>query len=362
MSGGASAVRGSRGQRRARRISSGVSRLAILIAVSGCERGTPGPTAQPTADAAVTVAPMLPPSEASAAAALAAALGPADAGPHEAPDAGAPRAAATDPFHGKKVTAGKAIGHTSVVFKLTFADGSRAAFKPASHRGPARFRGEIAAYRLALALGLDNVPPAFEHDFVAADLRAALDPAAATLFADEAIVSDAGLVRGALIPWVEGLEFPPLERDPLHAQWSAALEHDAPANDGGVTDLASLAAQMSTLIVFDVLDGNWDRWSGGNIGRVKDTYLYIDNDGAFFPNPPAKAMARGWERLDEVDRFSKDLVSRLRAFDDADGGVLAASGLGDAAIKGFRERRTRVLAAIDAKIARYGEPSVLVFP
>ncbi len=339
------------------RIFSGFLKLGILIPLFGCERGAPAPTTQPTADAAATVAAMLPPSEASAASALAAALGPADAGPHEAPDAGAPRAAATDPFHGKKVTAGKAIGHTSVVFKLTFADGSRAAFKPASHRGPARFRGEIAAYRLALALGLDNVPPAFEHDLVAADLRAALDPAAAALFSDEAIVSDAGLVRGALIPWVEGLEFPPLERDPLHAQWSAALKATAP-----LADYPIVAAQMSTLIVFDVLDGNWDRWSGGNIGLAHGTYLYIDNDGAFFPNPPAKAMSRGWERLDEVDRFSKDFVTRLRAFDDADGGVLAASGLGDAAIKGFRERRTHVLTVIDAKIAKYGEPSVLAFP
>ena len=154
---------------------------------------------------------------------------------------------------------------------------------------------------------------------------------------------------------------PPLERDPLHAQWSAALKHDAPPGDAGA-DLARLAAQMSTLIVFDVLDGNWDRWSGGNIGFARGTYLYIDNDGAFFPSPPAKAMSRGWERLDEVDRFSRDLVTRLRAFDDADGGVLAASGLSDAAQKGFRERRARVLTVIDAKIAKYGEPSVLVFP
>ncbi len=344
--------------------------LGILIG-PGCDRGTPpAPTVAPATDASPTVAPILPPSETQAAWALANALGPADAGPQPDIDSGAPHALAADPFPGAKVTAGKSIGHTSVVFKLTLASGQRAAFKPTSHRGGARFRGEIAAYRLGVALGLSNVPPAFEHDFVASDLRAALDPQAAALFTDEAVTTDAGLVRGALIPWIDGLEFPPLERDPLHAAWSQALRHDAPmpaasadgASDAGAVNLAILAPQMSTLIVFDVLDGNWDRWSGGNIGRVHDAYLYIDNDGAFFPNPPAKAMTRGWARLDEVDRFSRDFVTRLRAFDDGDGGVLASSGLGDVAIKGFRERRTRVLAVIDAKIARYGEPSVLAFP
>ena len=341
--------------------------MAIMVAIPSCAKRAPSGAAGSTVDAASTITPLLPPSTDAAAAALAAALGPADAGPRAPLDSGAAHSLAVDPYPGEKVTAGKAIGHTSVVFKLTFEGGARAAFKPASHRGPARFRGEIAAYRLGVALGLANVPPAFEHDFVAADLRAALDPAAAALFTDEAIVADSGIVKGALVPWIDGLECPPLERDPLHAAWSAALEHDAPLSpaspaDTGIPDLASLAAQMSTLVVFDVLDGNWDRWSGGNIGRVKDTYLYIDNDGAFFPNPPAKALARGWQRLGEVDRFSRDLVTRLRGFDDADGGVLAASGLGEAAIKGFRARRAKVLAVIDAKIARYGEASVLVFP
>ena len=95
---------------------------------------------------------------------------------------------------------GKSIGHTSVVFKLALDGGLDVAYKPRSHRGGERFHGEIAAYRLAVALGLDNVPPAVPRSFPADVLRKSLDDQASALFAQEGVVEEGGTVRGALIP------------------------------------------------------------------------------------------------------------------------------------------------------------------
>ena len=72
--------------------------------------------------------------------------------------------------------AAKSIGHTSVVFKIELTTGKKAAFKPASRRGPIRYKGEIAARRLAVALGLANVPRAFFRTLEAAKLAGAKAP------------------------------------------------------------------------------------------------------------------------------------------------------------------------------------------
>src|SRR5580700_10938504 len=91
-------------------------------------------------------------------------------------DAGAGADADADAGAAEPVAA-TSIGHTSYVLKLRLSDGAKAAFKPRSKLplGDHRYRGEIAAYRLARALGLDNVPPAFPRAFDAATLRS-LEP------------------------------------------------------------------------------------------------------------------------------------------------------------------------------------------
>ena len=265
---------------------------------------------------------------------------------------------ATDPFLGQLPIAGKSIGHTSVAFKLTAANGAVAAFKPTSRRGGKRWLGEIAAYRMATELGLTNVPPAFGHVFARGPLHDALDPSAMTLFDAQVMTDEAGAIEGALIPWVKDLEFPAVERSPLFAAWTTALRHDAPLPAADSPE-AALAAQMSTLVIFDLLDANWDRWSGGNVGQLKgtNTYLYIDNDGAFFAHPPEAALTRAWARFAAIDRFSASFVARLRAFGAPNmGNVLEPDVLAQ-----MDQRKSRILKAIDDKIARYGESSVLVF-
>jgi SH3-like domain-containing protein len=260
----------------------------------------------------------------------------------------------------------ESIGHTSVVFRVDFAGGLRAAYKPESKRGHKRYRGEIAAFRLAKLLGLPNVPAAGLRVFSRAALRAAANahPRAASLF-DAEVVDRGGRVYGSLVPWIHHLQFTPVEAPTERTQWERELRHgeEIPA------DRRSLDAQISTLVVFDALTGNWDRWSGANVGidRATGTLLFVDNDAAFFdPVPPAfkpqMKLVRG------VERFSRSLVARLRALD----AIALADAFGDEepgtpllaarVVAACDQRRRDVLALVDAKIAALGEAAVLYFP
>jgi hypothetical protein len=265
--------------------------------------------------------------------------------------------------------AAKSIGHTSVVFRVDFdSDGGplRAAYKPESKRGHRRYRGEVAAYRLGKLLALPNVPPAGIRILPREALRVAAqsDPKALALFDDE-VIDEKGRVHGALMPWIDKLEFAPVESPTETARWKKWLQNgsDIPA------DQRAYAAQISTLVVFDALTGNWDRWSGANVGIDKKTnmLLFVDNDGAFFdPVPPIfapqMALLRG------VDRFSRSLVTRLRAID----ALMLADAFGDeepgvpllpARVVAAADQRCKdVLAIVDEKIKALGEPAVLYFP
>ena len=259
--------------------------------------------------------------------------------------------------------AARSIGHTSVVLKLKLRDGLDAAWKPASTRGPARYKGEIAAYRLATALGLSNVPPAI--------LRKVDRRTLTQLLRDPALLGElpAGdVVPGALIPWIKGLRFLPLESSqPEWQRWLSA---------GGrvPTEKMSLARQISTMIAFDYVTANWDRWSGGNVGwglpaprADGDELLFIDNDAAFFEAPPAVQMAAMQKRLATVARFSRTFVKQLRGLTLE--GVRVALGeeepgrplLPSTIQAGVMARTTDLLRVIDASIARNGDREGLFF-
>jgi hypothetical protein len=255
---------------------------------------------------------------------------------------------------------GRSVGHTSVVFKIELANGKKCAFKPATRRGIKRYKGEVAARRLAIALGLPNVPPAMLRTFRDAELRPVLP---AELYASEVVVDAAGLVKGALIPWIDGLEFLPLESD---TKWKAWLRRGAEIPD----DQRTVAADASTMVAFDFLTGNWDRWSGGNIGfdRPSGHVLFIDNDGAFFEVVPLDSLARSRRLLAGIDRYSRSFVERLRAMDD--NALSAAIGeessgaplISAKALTGVVERRAELLGILDAKLADAGDAETLAFP
>lgn len=265
---------------------------------------------------------------------------------------------------------GKSIGHTSIVFKVGLEGGRLAAYKPRSKVGGERFRGEIAAYRLARAWGLNNVPEADFRAFPAPALSTVLDDAAKQVFADQVIIEGDGTVRGALIPWISHLEFLPLEKPEQRAKWTPWLES---ADAGAPTKCdAWLAGQISTMIAFDVMTGNWDRWSSGNIGNGLGsgctTVLYIDNDGAFFDPPPKQFMDRQLAELHKLRHFSKSFATALRSTnEDALRRALGEESRGrpllpEKLVLAFMARRQIVLDAIAGATKAWGEESTLSLP
>ena len=76
--------------------------------------------------------------------------------------------------------------------------------------------------------------------------------------------------------------------------------------------------QVSRMLVFDTVTGNWDRWSGGNVGLSKDgSLLFIDNDGAFLDPFPRDAFKQQDAYSKRLAVFPQGLMQRLRDLDDA---------------------------------------------
>jgi hypothetical protein len=273
-----------------------------------------------------------------------------------------------DPYLTTRPSTAKSIGHTSYVLKLTFENGLGAVFKPRSNLplGCCRYKGEIAAYRLARALGLTHVPRAIPHEFAASELRAAMTQQGADQFDRMAQVDPTGRVRGALMPWIERYEDVALERPAWRARWQAWLmDPDVHIEDAD----RPLARAISTMLAFDYITANWDRWSGGNVARdgASGTLLYVDNDGAFFETPPERSLSRQAAVLGRVLRFSRSFVAALRALDtmrlreafgtDSRGEPLLSTRI----VSGADARKRTVIGIVDAKVAQVGEAATMFF-
>ena len=296
---------------------------------------------------------------------------PTDAGPRAAasvaPSVSAAPAVApsavVDPFLTAAPVGSKSIGHTSYVLKLRLEGGAVAAFKPRSKLplGGHRYKGEIAAYRLATALGLDNVPRAIPRTFDAARLGALQSD-----FAEKGLPDDDGRIRGALMPWIDGYRVLPLEEKDSRARWEAWLFD---ARSSIPEDRRTLAASVSTMIAFDYVTANWDRWSGGNVAENSATgrVLFVDNDGAFYEGPDPAALARQRALLARVTRFSRRFVAALRGMDaakvrDAVGDEAVGVPLvSERVVAGVAARCAAVVGVVDARIGDAGEGGTLAF-
>jgi hypothetical protein len=282
----------------------------------------------------------------------------------------AARAAPEPRLPADEPVAAKSIGHTSYVLKVTLSGGAVGVFKPRSHRtlGDRRYRGEIAAYRLATALGLPNVPHAAPRAFGVAALRAACasTPGTAEQFDREALVDADGTVRGAFTDWIPDYRVLPLEEATWRARWEPWLT--GPSASVPKPD-RTLASAISTMLAFDYLTANWDRWSGANVARAgaDGDVLYVDNDGAFYERPNPEALDRQLAFLRRVVRFSRRFVDAVRALNETR--LEEAFGeerpgeplLPRAVVAAVEERRRTLVRVVDDRVARSGERATLAF-
>jgi hypothetical protein len=202
-------------------------------------------------------------------------------------------------------------GGSSISFRVDFADGSRAAWKPTQTNTQTIPRKEIAAYRLNRLLGLNAVPPAAARAVSRDELFAHLHPESLEYLPRikaETIFNPAGITYGTASYWIpiikdSGFDTPEGQRQTT--AWLTVGGEPIPP------DKVSMARQVSDLVVFDFLTSNPDRYSGGNMKMSPDgtELFYMDNTMSFFVDPAGPERNR--EVLQRTQRFSKSLYEAL---------------------------------------------------
>ncbi|MFO0608065.1 MAG: hypothetical protein U0324_33180 [Polyangiales bacterium] len=262
-------------------------------------------------------------------------------------------------------------GGSTVSFKVRFENNQKALFKPQQRSEIANYRAELAAYRVSRLLGLHRVPPACGR-LVARDLlQRAGDASGDAAFSQRVLTELLGRndrVPGAVLFWVPGA----LEPVPGAESYAELLDPARPLDPAR----AGLAADLSALLLFDFLNDNVDRWSGGNILRQRaeganapGPMLFMDNGASFSAINDGRGArpAEQARRLAAIGRFPRALVASLRALTaDSLRAAVAEDPLGPclsaAQIDAVLTRRDLILARVDAVVRERGEAEALCFP
>jgi hypothetical protein len=259
-------------------------------------------------------------------------------------------------------------GGSSLSFRVEFADGSRAAFKPAQTNLQTIPRKEVAAYRLNRLLGLNAVPPAAPRMVSRDELFAHLQPEAQEALPRiraETLFNPFGKTAGVVMYWIpeirdSGFDTPVGAQ--LRVQWLSQ-------GSSIPLDKQQVAVQLSDLVVFDFLTSNPDRYSGGNMKMSPDgsRLYFMDNTMAFFLDPAGNEKTRSV--LQATQRFSRHLY---RALDRLSVGTLQHllaqekdspyEILTPSEMRAVVARRDVVKKHVEGLVALYGEPAVLSFP
>lgn len=259
-------------------------------------------------------------------------------------------------------------GGSSISFRIDFADGSRAAWKPQQTNSQTIPRKEVAAYRLNRLLGLNAVPPAAPRAVSRDELFSHLHPDSVEFLPRiqaETIFGPDGKSLGTASYWI------PVIKDSGFDKGEGARDMQAWLTQGEriPPEQLSMARQVSDLIVFDFLTCNPDRYSGGNMKMSPDgtQLFYMDNTMSFYLEPQGKEKNR--EVLFRTQRFSASLVDALNRLTEptlrralgAEAGA-AHEILTPQEISAVVSRRDLVKRYINGLIAKYGSREVLYFP
>jgi hypothetical protein len=264
-------------------------------------------------------------------------------------------------------------GGTSLTMRLDFASGARAAFKPQQIHPQSDPRREIAAYRVDRLLAIGHVAPCKSAGFDVDDLVNAFEPGQrghAQQRIDDEGQARHGKLYGEVQWWIPDIKLVSLEGHDIddpegQAVWAAYLQAGAtmPAAE------KPMLAQISAVILFDLLIDNSDRWSGNNTQGSLDgrTLYFMDNTLAF--STFTLGHASNLSKLYKIQVFPRGLVAKLRALTVES--ITAAIGPDDellgplltaAEIRAMIARRDHFLEYIDRLIADLGEDAVLALP
>jgi hypothetical protein len=259
-------------------------------------------------------------------------------------------------------------GGSSISFRIEFADGSRAAWKPQQTNSQTIPRKEVAAYRLNRLLGLNAVPPAAPRAVSREELFSHLHPDSVEFLPRiqaETIFGPDGKTLGTASYWIPVIKDSGFDKGEGQKHMQAWLTRGEPIPP----DQLSMARQVSDLIVFDFLTCNPDRYSGGNMKMSPDgtQLFYMDNTMSFFLEPQGKEKNR--DVLFRTQRFSRSLYEALNRITDSTLrralGAEAGAGheiLSPAEIAALIARRDVVKHHIAGLIAKWGNREVLYFP
>ena len=240
-------------------------------------------------------------------------------------------------------------GGNDVKYVLRLEDGSegglKVVFRPEHHSDKWKHRKEVASYRLALLCGIDNVPVTVRRTLPKKLFRKS---GKKTL---ERIVFRDGMLEGALQLFVTGAHDP---TDGNGLAWAkeylAELSEPAQQIVGDLED----ARQFSRLVVFDFLQSNPDRFSGGNLLRTDDgTYWFIDNADAYY------RCYRPRRFLRTLSHFERHQIEAMRSLSEDDLRSEMTDLLGPKQAGRVWERLQKVLVRVDGLIAEYGEEEIL---
>lgn len=256
-------------------------------------------------------------------------------------------------------------GGMSIKFMFRFDGGHKAIFKPHQTRSSARYKAEIAAYRLANHLGVDMVPPACERTLTLASLhRATSNPKFKALrqrMDKELIVSKGGYVRGAAIHFVPRARETQLE---TNKQWHAWLAPGATIP----RKHQRRARALSDILLLDLLFHNPDRFTGGNLLEALPNrrLLMIDNGASFrkvahldraYHQASLKVMLRTRRvTYRRILRLDAETLARV---------VRRPIGYGGSFIswreqRALLKRRALIRAHVEALIAKHGRAKVFL--
>lgn len=268
----------------------------------------------------------------------------------------------------------KPVGSTSVVFRMRLKGRIDAAFKPRTRRHPNGHLAEVAAYRIGRGLGVSNVTPVvprqMELETIKRQLHTEYTGKWPELQSEMIVSSDTNKVDGCAIYWIPNMRELGIDNERGIRRWARWLGQGQPA--AGREKSRRLARQISNVLLFDFLIGNWDRWSGGNAqGDPEIGQLFVrDHNVAFYEPVPEMQLRRLVRRLRRAERLSRGFVTKLKALDreslrdllQEEGDPPGYAPLSEQQIESTLDRRRTLLSYIAALIDRFGEDKVLTFP